>query len=73
MNRIVLLLIKIYQYTLGTVLPRSCRFHPSCSEYSIQAFRSFGIFRGSWISLKRILRCNPFNPGGYDPIIRDDS
>jgi len=48
--------------------PRSCRFYPTCSAYSIEAVSKYGIFRGGFKSIKRILRCNPFNPGGYDPL-----
>jgi len=69
MHKIFILLIRIYQNTLGIVFPPSCRFYPSCSEYSIQALKAFGVLKGSWLSLKRVLRCNPFNPGGYDPIL----
>lgn len=61
-------LIKIYQNTLGFVFPRACRFYPSCSEYSIQAFERHGFFKGGWLSVRRLLRCHPFNPGGYDPV-----
>ncbi|HVP35840.1 MAG TPA: membrane protein insertion efficiency factor YidD [Terriglobales bacterium] len=73
MNKFFILLIRIYQNTLGMVFPPSCRFYPSCSEYSIQAFRTFGIFKGTWISIYRVLRCNPFNPGGYDPLLKNHS
>ena len=62
-------LIRIYQNSLRFVFPSSCRFYPSCSEYSIEALRKYGIFKGSWLSARRLVRCNPFNPGGYDPLI----
>jgi putative membrane protein insertion efficiency factor len=68
MNKIFILLIRIYQNTLGLVFPPSCRFYPPCSEYSIQALRDYGVLKGGWLSLKRVLRCNPFNPGGHDPL-----
>jgi len=61
-------LIKIYQNTIGFVFPQACRFYPSCSEYSIQAFERHGFFKGGWLSVRRLLRCHPFNPGGYDPV-----
>jgi hypothetical protein len=73
MNKIFILLIKIYQNSLGLVFPKSCRFYPSCSEYSIQALRDYGVLKGGWLSFKRVLRCNPFNAGGYDPVKRTDS
>ncbi len=59
---------RLYQYTLGAVLPNACRFTPTCSEYSIQAVRKFGAFKGGWLTLKRILRCNQFFKGGCDPV-----
>ncbi|MGB8656500.1 MAG: membrane protein insertion efficiency factor YidD [Candidatus Zixiibacteriota bacterium] len=67
-NRIPIFLIRIYQNTLGLAFPPSCRFHPSCSEYAIEAFRKFGIIKGAWLSVKRLVRCHPFNPGGFDPL-----
>jgi putative membrane protein insertion efficiency factor len=70
MNKFFIFLIRIYQNTLGIIFPPSCRYYPSCSEYSIQALRSFGVLKGGWLSLKRILRCNPFSAGGYDPVLK---
>ncbi len=61
-------LIRLYQVTLSRVLPPSCRFTPTCSQYSYEAIERYGVWRGSWLSLKRIVRCHPFNPGGYDPV-----
>jgi hypothetical protein len=61
-------LIRLYQVTLSRVLPPSCRFTPTCSQYSYEAIERYGIWRGSWLSLKRVVRCHPFNPGGYDPV-----
>jgi putative membrane protein insertion efficiency factor len=61
-------LIRVYQNTLRFALPQSCRFYPSCSDYSIQALKKYGFLKGGWLGLRRILRCNPFNPGGYDPV-----
>ncbi|OGC81265.1 MAG: membrane protein insertion efficiency factor YidD [candidate division Zixibacteria bacterium RBG_16_43_9] len=73
MYKIFILLIRVYQNTLGLVFPPSCRFNPSCSEYSIQALKTFGVSKGTWLSFKRILKCNPFNPGGYDPVLKTHS
>jgi putative membrane protein insertion efficiency factor len=70
MNKLFIFLIRIYQNTLGIIFPPSCRYYPSCSEFSIQALQSFGILKGSWLSFKRILKCNPFSAGGYDPVSR---
>ncbi|MCS7088158.1 MAG: membrane protein insertion efficiency factor YidD [Thermoflexales bacterium] len=63
-----MLLVRIYQLTLSQALPPSCRFYPSCSEYTYQAIEKYGALKGSWLGLKRILRCHPFHPGGYDPV-----
>ena len=68
MKYIFIFLIKIYQRTLSRVMPSSCRFYPSCSEYGVQAIQKYGIFKGGWLTIKRIGRCQPFHPGGYDPV-----
>lgn len=60
--------IRVYQAALSPLLPPSCRFYPSCSQYSVDALKKYGILKGSVLSLWRVLRCNPFNPGGYDPV-----
>lgn len=61
-------LIKLYRVTLSKILPPSCRFTPSCSEYAIIAIGRFGAVKGGYLSLKRIVRCNPFCEGGHDPV-----
>lgn len=68
MKFVALGLIKLYKMTLSKVLPPSCRFYPSCSMYTYEAINKYGVIKGSWLGFKRILRCNPFNPGGYDPV-----
>lgn len=68
MKFIPLLLIRLYQKTLSRILPPTCRFTPSCSHYSYEAIEKYGIFKGGWMGLKRIARCHPFHPGGYDPV-----
>ena len=68
MKYIFIFLIKVYQRTLSRVMPSSCRFYPSCSEYGVQAIQKYGVFRGGWLTVKRIARCQPFHPGGYDPV-----
>ncbi|WP_326927384.1 membrane protein insertion efficiency factor YidD [Candidatus Haliotispira prima] len=60
--------IKLYQCILSPLLPRSCRFYPSCSCYCGEALRKYGLWRGISLSLNRILRCHPWNPGGWDPV-----
>jgi len=68
LKRLALLLIRFYQLTLSRVLPPSCRFTPTCSVYTYQAIEKYGFFKGGWLGAKRISRCHPFNPGGYDPV-----
>lgn len=64
----LLLLIRAYQLTVSPMLGNRCRFHPSCSEYSMDALRSHGLFKGLWLAFRRIGRCHPWHPGGYDPV-----
>jgi putative membrane protein insertion efficiency factor len=61
-------IVRAYQWTLSLALPPSCRFHPSCSEYAVQALRRHGAVRGSSLTVKRLLRCHPRHPGGVDPV-----
>ncbi len=68
MRRIFIALIKAYKYFISPVLPGGCRFSPSCSEYAVDALRRYGALRGSWLAVRRILRCHPFHPGGFDPV-----
>jgi hypothetical protein len=60
--------VRTYQLFLGPVLPRTCRFHPSCSAYALEALRSHGAAGGSWLTARRILRCHPWGGGGVDPV-----
>lgn len=68
MKKLMIALISGYRSLISPLFPPSCRFHPTCSQYAIQAIDRFGAIRGSWLATKRIFRCNPFHPGGYDPI-----
>lgn len=68
MTRLFLLFIKSYQYLISPLLPPSCRFIPSCSHYCSEALTKHGLALGMWLSIKRLLRCNPWNAGGYDPV-----
>ena len=68
MKGLALLLIRGYQQTISRVLPPACRFTPSCSQYTYEAIRRYGFFRGGWLGAKRLARCHPFNEGGYDPV-----
>jgi len=60
--------IKLYKYAISPLLPDSCRFVPTCSEYSAEAIERYGAVKGSYLSVRRILRCHPFHNGGYDPV-----
>ncbi|HHN64341.1 MAG TPA: membrane protein insertion efficiency factor YidD [Nitrospirae bacterium] len=68
MKKFLILLIKFYQLFISPVLPGSCRFVPTCSEYSKEAIRKYGALKGSLLTIKRISKCHPFHPGGYDPV-----
>ena len=67
-RRTILLLIKLYQLLLRPVMPSSCRFYPTCSEYTHEAVERFGAIRGTMLGVIRISKCHPFNPGGLDPV-----
>lgn len=60
-------LIRAYQL-LASPLPSPCRFSPTCSTYTLEAVKRYGVFRGSWLGLRRVARCHPFHPGGFDPV-----
>ncbi|MGO8693703.1 MAG: membrane protein insertion efficiency factor YidD [Rectinemataceae bacterium] len=63
-----LFLIKIYRTILSPLKPPTCRFYPTCSAYAYEAIMKYGPLKGGWLSIKRILRCHPLNPGGFDPV-----
>jgi putative membrane protein insertion efficiency factor len=67
-RRILVAIIRAYQYALAPWWGRQCRFTPTCSHYAIEALERHGALSGSWLALRRILRCHPWNPGGYDPV-----
>jgi len=64
----LVLLIRGYQVAISPMLPASCRYYPSCSAYAVEAIEKHGALRGTWLAMKRIGRCHPFRPGGYDPV-----
>jgi hypothetical protein len=68
MRRLLVALFRAYQYVLSPWWGRQCRFFPSCSNYAIEAVERHGSLRGSWLAVRRVLRCHPWNPGGHDPV-----
>jgi uncharacterized protein len=68
MKTLLLALIRVYQYTLRPLLGANCRFYPSCSDYAREALEKHGAMKGVWLAVRRILRCHPYHPGGYDPV-----
>ncbi|MGE3062546.1 MAG: membrane protein insertion efficiency factor YidD [bacterium] len=67
-NKLFILLIRSYRRFISPLFPPVCRFTPTCSEYSLMAFEKYSVFKAAFLSIKRILRCNPFFKGGYDPL-----
>jgi len=63
-----ILLIKIYQLIISPLFPSACRYSPTCSHYTLEALKKYGIFKGSWLGIKRISRCHPWGGSGYDPV-----
>lgn len=61
-------IIRFYQIVISPIKPPTCRFYPTCSHYGLEAIQRFGAFKGGWLTLKRILKCHPFHPGGLDPV-----
>ncbi len=67
-KRFLLALLRFYKREISPYLPPSCRFVPTCSEYAMQAVQKYGALKGGYLAIRRILRCHPFHPGGYDPV-----
>ncbi|MBA2369010.1 MAG: membrane protein insertion efficiency factor YidD [Candidatus Protochlamydia sp.] len=67
-KHLFIILVRLYQYTLSPLLGHTCRFYPSCSEYTIEALQKHKALKGSWLGIKRICRCHPWHPGGPDPV-----
>ena len=68
MKALLLWLLRWYRRSISPMKPPSCRFTPTCSTYALEAVEKYGAAKGSWLSLKRVLKCHPFHPGGYDPV-----
>ncbi|MCL4542752.1 MAG: membrane protein insertion efficiency factor YidD [Deltaproteobacteria bacterium] len=70
LNKIFIGIINFYRRIISPLLPQSCRFYPTCSEYALECFKSFNFFKALYLSFYRVLRCNPLSKGGYDPVPR---
>jgi len=68
MRALTIAILRIYKRWISPVLPSACRFHPTCSEYMLQAVETHGVVRGVWLGLKRLAKCHPFHQGGFDPV-----
>jgi hypothetical protein len=68
MKRLLVALLRTYQYAISPFLGRRCRYYPSCSEYAVEAVEKYGAIKGGWLGVKRVSRCHPWHPGGYDPV-----
>jgi putative membrane protein insertion efficiency factor len=64
----LIILIKIYQVLISPLIPPSCRFTPTCSQYTLEALKKYGILKGSWLGFRRIIKCHPWGGSGYDPV-----
>lgn len=68
MKQILLAIIKFYRKFISPMTPPACRFHPTCSQYGLEAIETHGAIKGGYLTVKRILKCHPFHPGGFDPV-----
>jgi len=68
MKHVLIALVRYYQYAISPMLGRRCRYFPTCSEYTVDAIQKYGALKGGWLGAKRICRCHPWHPGGYDPV-----
>jgi putative membrane protein insertion efficiency factor len=68
MKTLSLLMLRGYQYAIRPLLGANCRFYPSCSDYAREAIDRYGVLKGAWLTLRRIGRCHPYHPGGFDPV-----
>lgn len=68
LKKLFIAFIRFYQFAISPLKPPTCRFYPTCSHYGLEAIQRFGAIRGGWLTIKRILKCHPFHPGGFDPV-----
>jgi uncharacterized protein len=67
-KKLLISFIRFYQIFISPLKPPTCRFYPTCSHYGLEAVKRFGAIKGGWLAIKRILKCHPFHPGGFDPV-----
>lgn len=68
MSKLLIFLVKVYQYTISPLLPSACRYAPTCSHYAVEALKKHGAIKGGWLAAKRIGKCHPWGGSGYDPV-----
>ena len=73
MKKILILLIRFYQKFISPMFPAKCRFYPTCSQYTLEAIKEYGAIKGTYLVIKRILKCHPFHEGGYDPVPKKEN
>lgn len=73
MKKLAIFAVENYKKHISPFMPHSCRFYPSCSSYCIEAMTRYGVCKGLWLTARRIMKCHPFHPGGYDPVERLDN
>ena len=73
MKKILILLIRFYQKFISPMFPAKCRFYPTCSQYTLEAVKEHGAIKGTYLGIKRILKCHPFHEGGYDPVPKKEN
>ena len=71
-TKTLILTVRFYQRFISPLHPPTCRFHPTCSHYTVEALSTFGVLKGIWLGFRRLLRCHPWHPGGFDPVPEDD-
>ncbi|GLB58608.1 membrane protein insertion efficiency factor YidD [Cytobacillus sp. NCCP-133] len=71
LKKVLIMLFRIYQFVISPLKPPTCRFYPTCSHYGLESVKRFGALRGGWLTIKRILKCHPFHPGGVDLVPKE--
>ena len=73
MKKVLILLIRFYQKFISPMFPAKCRFYPTCSQYTLEAIKEHGAIKGTYLGIRRILKCHPFHEGGYDPVPKKEN